>query len=104
MYKRQKQYKPDFYISQLENYNYIEHFGVDDKFRNSMYDKEHLKNYLNNMMLKRNYHNSQDNYKLFIVTYSKSQDGKSYLEQLKEQLNNIGEKPFRAEQIFKWLY
>ncbi|MGN1299274.1 MAG: 23S rRNA (adenine(2503)-C(2))-methyltransferase RlmN [Candidatus Scatovivens sp.] len=26
------------------------------------------------------------------------------LEELKEQLNNIGEKPFRAEQIFKWLY
>ena len=26
------------------------------------------------------------------------------LEQLKQELVNIGEKPFRAEQIFKWLY
>ena len=26
------------------------------------------------------------------------------LDELKEQLKNIGEKPFRAEQIFKWLY
>ena len=26
------------------------------------------------------------------------------LEQLKQELTNIGEKPFRAEQIFKWLY
>lgn len=26
------------------------------------------------------------------------------LENLKEELKNLGEKPFRAEQIFKWLY
>ena len=26
------------------------------------------------------------------------------LEELKEELKSIGEKPFRAEQIFKWLY
>ena len=26
------------------------------------------------------------------------------LEELKEELKNLGEKPFRAEQIFKWLY
>ena len=26
------------------------------------------------------------------------------LEELKQELKNIGEKPFRAEQIFKWLY
>lgn len=26
------------------------------------------------------------------------------LEQLKQELTNIGEKPFRAEQIFKWIY
>ena len=26
------------------------------------------------------------------------------VDELKEQLKNIGEKPFRAEQIFKWLY
>ena len=27
-----------------------------------------------------------------------------YLKELKQELTNIGEKPFRAEQIFKWLY
>ena len=26
------------------------------------------------------------------------------IDTLKEELKNIGEKPFRAEQIFKWLY
>ena len=26
------------------------------------------------------------------------------LQELKKELNLIGEKPFRAEQIFKWLY
>ena len=26
------------------------------------------------------------------------------LEDLKEELKSIGEKPFRAEQIFKWLF
>ena len=26
------------------------------------------------------------------------------LDELKEELKQIGEKPFRAEQIFKWLY
>lgn len=26
------------------------------------------------------------------------------LEKLKEELKNLGEKPFRAEQIFKWIY
>ena len=26
------------------------------------------------------------------------------LEELKEEVKNLGEKPFRAEQIFKWLY
>ncbi len=26
------------------------------------------------------------------------------IEELKEELKNIGEKPFRAEQIYKWIY
>ena len=26
------------------------------------------------------------------------------LEELKQELINLGEKPFRAEQIFKWIY
>ena len=26
------------------------------------------------------------------------------LEELKEELKKIGEKPYRAEQVFKWLY
>ena len=26
------------------------------------------------------------------------------LEELKKEIINLGEKPFRAEQIFKWLY
>ena len=29
---------------------------------------------------------------------------KEKIDQKKEELANIGEKPFRAEQIFKWLY
>ena len=26
------------------------------------------------------------------------------IEELKEEMNKIGEKPFRAEQIYKWIY
>ena len=85
-----KQYKPDFYISQLENFCYIEHFGVDDKLKNSMYDDESLKKYLKNMNLKINYHQRMVNDTPFIITYSKSKDGKTYLEQLKEQLCRHG--------------
>lgn len=85
-----KQYKPDFYISQLEKYNYIEHFGVDEHLHNSMYTEEELSNYLNNMVLKQEYHNSYDNDKNFIITRSKDKDGRSYLEHLKEELIERG--------------
>lgn len=85
-----KTYKPDFYIEQLENYNYIEHFGVDENFQNSRYSEQELRNYLNNMKLKINYHNSQDNYKKFFVTYSKYSDGTNYIEHLKNKLVSNG--------------
>ena len=38
--------------------------------------------------------------KLFWKTNIKNFD----LEELKDVLKNMGEKPFRAEQIFKWLF
>ena len=89
-YSNNRQYQPDFYISQLENYNYIEHFGIDQNNKNTMYDKETLKSYVNNMKFKMHYHAKCDNARDLIMTFSKSKDGRSYLEHLKEQLENNG--------------
>ncbi len=96
---------PDFYIKQLENSNYIEHFGVDENLDNSMYDESQLKGYLNTLKLKHDYINQEDHSKLFIVTYSKYQDKRTYLKDLKEQLIKKGYSLTKktAEEVFKTL-
>ena len=84
-------YKPDFYIEQNNNFNYIEHFGIDrDYNENTRYTEKELKDYLKNMNLKLDYHKNEKLENLFIITYSKK-DGKSnYLEVLKEKLIKKG--------------
>ena len=85
-----KWYHPDFYINQLEKESYIEHFGIDEDGHNDMYTKDQLKTYLNNMNIKQSFHNQQDNVGLFIVTYSRYNNGGTYLKKLKEQLTEKG--------------
>lgn len=81
-----KSYKPDFYIHQLDKNNYIEHFGVSENYKNSNYSEKELREYLNNMKLKIKFHNSLENYKYFITTFSSYNDNRSLLIHLKEEL------------------
>ena len=86
-----KIYKPDFYIEQNNNYNYIEHFGIDrDNLTNDRYTDRELKEYLSNMKLKQDYHKQNKLEDLFIVTYSKQDNKSNYLEVLKQSLIKKG--------------
>ena len=86
-----KIYKPDFYIEQNNNYNYIEHFGIDKiNETNNHYTKEELTNYLKNMKLKEKYHCDEKIEDLFIITYSKVLGKKNYLSVLKDSLIKKG--------------
>lgn len=86
-----KIYKPDFYIEQNNNYNYIEHFGIDKINKsNSNLTKNELKEYLKNMKLKCDYHKKEKVEDLFILTYSKENSKSNYLSNLKEELINKG--------------
>ena len=86
-----KIYKPDFYIEQNNNYNYIEHFGIDKiNETNNHYTKEELTNYLKNMKLKEKYHCDEKIEDLFIITYSKVLGKRNYLSVLKDSLIKKG--------------
>lgn len=86
-----KIYKPDFYIEQNNNYNYIEHFGIDKVNKtNNHYTKEELTNYLRNMKLKEKYHCDEKIEDLFIITYSKVLGKRNYLSVLKDSLIKKG--------------
>lgn len=96
---------PDFYIKQLENEHYIEHFGVDENLDNSMYNEKELKAYLNTMKLKKEYINLKDKSQLFIVTYSKYKENLTYLTDLSQKLTDKGYQLNKRtdEEIFKML-
>jgi len=84
-------YKPDFYIEQNNNYNYIEHFGVDRIYNtNTRYTEKELKDYLSNMKLKLDYHKKEKLEDLFIITHSKVEGKSNYLEVLKQFLIKKG--------------
>ena len=86
-----KIYKPDFYIEQNNNYNYIEHFGIDKVNKtNNHYTKEELTNYLKNMKLKEKYNCDEKIEHLFIITYSKVLGKRNYLSVLKDSLIKKG--------------
>lgn len=84
-------YKPDFYIEQNNNYNYIEHFGIDRVYNtNTRYTEKELKDYLSNMKLKLDYHKKEKLENLFIITHSKVEGKSNYLEILKSSLIKKG--------------
>jgi len=86
-----KIYKPDFYIEQNNNFNYIEHFGIDRVYNtNNRYTEKELKAYLNNMNLKIEFHKKEKLENLFIMTHSKEEGKVNYLEVLKKSLINKG--------------
>lgn len=84
-------YKPDFYIEQNNNFNYIEHFGIDRVYKtNSKYTAKELKEYLANMNLKQDFHRKEKLENLFIITHSKVEGKSNYLEVLRESLIKKG--------------
>ena len=84
-------YKPDFYIEQNNNFNYIEHFGIDREYKtNAKYTAKELKEYLANMKLKLEYHKKEKIENLFIITHSKVEGKSNYLEVLKTSLIKKG--------------
>ena len=85
-----KWYHPDFYIKQLDNENYIEHFGIDEDGHNNMYTEIELNNYLKNLKVKQSFFNESFNKDLFIVTYSRYNDNTSYRYNLEKQLIDKG--------------
>jgi DNA helicase-4 len=98
-----RSYKPDFHISQLDKHNYIEHFGIDlNNNKNSMFTESETRKYLNSMKLKELFHNEPDNYKKFIVTYSKYRDEDTYITHLEKELLKFGYSllPISSEKIY----
>lgn len=85
-----KWYHPDFYIKQLENENYIEHFGIDENQHNDMFTEEELVSYLKSYKVKQSYINENNNIDKFIVTYSKYENGSDYLTELEKELRKRG--------------
>ena len=53
-----------------------------------MYTEEQLKNYIRTFRFKQKFMNTKENFGLFIITYSRYNNGKTYLSDLKEQLIN----------------
>ena len=101
-----KIYKPDFYIEQNNNFNYIEHFGIDREYNsNNKYTEKELKSYLVNMNLKLDFHKKEKLENLFIITYSRDDGKNSYLGVLKQSLINKGYKLERRsnEEIYERL-
>lgn len=85
-----KRYHPDFYIHQLENEHYIEHYGVSEDHIKSKYTKEEHQKYLDNMKLKQSFHNQDNNKGMFIETYSQFNDKIPFLQHLTEELQEKG--------------
>ena len=98
-------YHPDFYIRQLENENYIEHFGIDENGHNKMFTEEELASYLESYRTKQFYFNDCNNRDKFIVTYSKYDNGSDYLTELEKELKKRGYSltPTRDEEIYEKL-
>lgn len=86
--KARKPYTPDFLIKQGDNIAYIEHFGITEGGQNNRYKEEDLEKYKNEIRDKIRLH-KQHGTKL-LYTFSSYNDGRDFLDHLKEQLENNG--------------
>lgn len=83
-----KPYTPDFTIIQGDKVAYIEHFGITQDGRNSRYTEEQLKQYklaVNHKVKLHQKHKTD-----LIYTFSNYNDGRDFLEHLKEDLIKHG--------------
>ena len=99
-----KIYCPDFTIVQGENIIYLEHFGINENGTSDLYNSNGLNKYKKEIQKKIETHKM--NHTKLIYTYSKFNDGKPFLEHLKELLlqNNFVLKPINQVTIFNRLF
>ncbi|MGN1399555.1 MAG: UvrD-helicase domain-containing protein [Erysipelotrichaceae bacterium] len=83
-----KPYTPDFIITQQNNIAYIEHFGIDQNGKNSLYTSKQLQQYKKAISDKIKLHKEHGT--KLIYTFSNYNDNKELLVHLKEQLISNG--------------
>lgn len=96
-----KPYTPDFTITQGDKVAYIEHFGITEEGKNSLYTDIELgkyKNAVNDKILLHRKHNTD-----LIYTFSSYKDGRSHLDHLQEQLLEKGFElvPRPSQEVFE---
>lgn len=84
----QKQYTPDFFITQGEHEAYIEHFGINQNKTSNIYDAASLAKYINAIKQKEARHKAGGT--TLIETWSSYKDGRSLLTHLAEELRKNG--------------
>lgn len=96
-----KPYAPDFTIEQGDKVAYIEHFGITEDGKNSLYDKEQLEHYKKAVNDKVRLHRAHGTD--LIYTFSAHNDGRDYLDHLKDQLIKKGFElhPRSAREVFE---
>ncbi|HOJ10085.1 MAG TPA: UvrD-helicase domain-containing protein [Clostridiales bacterium] len=83
-----KPYTPDFWVSQGDNTCYIEHFGITEDGKSSIYNPKQLSRYIEGIEFKKQLH--AKNQTPLITTYSAYRDGKQLLKHLEEELIKEG--------------
>ena len=83
-----KPYTPDFVIKQGDKLVYLEHFGITEDGKNSMYTPEELERYKKNVNGKIKFHRQHGTKLLY--TFSEYKDKKPLIDHLKEILEKEG--------------
>lgn len=83
-----KKYTPDFLIKQGEHEAYIEHYGLTDNMKNSVFTPNEIARYQKSISDKRRVHKCHKT--TLIETWSSYSDGQSLLEHLKKALRKNG--------------
>ena len=96
-----KPYTPDFTIEQDGKVAYIEHFGISEDGRNSLYNAEQLEQYKRAINDKVRLH--KEHQTTLIYTFSAYNDGRDYLAHLKEKLEQKGFelRPRSSREVFE---
>ncbi len=98
--KAKKPYTPDFYICQDNKVAYIEHFGISESGENSFFTLDQIASYRKGIIDKINLHKKHKTN--LICTYSEYNDGRDFIEHLKEELIEHGFelRPRKAEDVY----
>lgn len=96
-----KPYTPDFVIKQGDKIAYIEHFGITESGKNSLYNEKQLAKYkkaVNDKIILHKQHGTT-----LIYTFSKYNDKRFFIDHLKEQLiaNGFVLKPRSDEEVME---